>query len=109
MLKNISFFIKLLLLTLLLIDNLNAEELTIIPLKKPFLDKITEQKKIVQGTIRPKSKPVQKVENKIISQDNVKPKPKPLKGDKKKKTEVVEKIVKKIEILENKEVKKKKT
>jgi len=46
MLKNISFFIKLILLSLLFIGSSNAEELTIIPLKKPFLDKITKQKKI---------------------------------------------------------------
>ena len=45
MLKDIPFFIKLLLFTFILINNLKAEELTIIPLKKPFLDKITEQKK----------------------------------------------------------------
>ena len=42
--KNISFYIKLLLLTLLFIDSSNAIELSIIPLKKPILDKITETK-----------------------------------------------------------------
>ena len=61
MLRNISFYIKLLLLTLLFTGNLNAIELSIIPLKKPILDKITKQKKIVQGTLRPKPKPIQKI------------------------------------------------
>ena len=64
MLKNISFYIKLLLLTLLFVDNLSAIELSIIPLKKPILDKITEQSKLVQSIIRPKSKPIKKVEKK---------------------------------------------
>jgi len=104
--KNKSFIIRLLLLTLLLINYSNADELTIIPLKKPFLDKVTEQKKIVQGTIRPESKPIKKIKDKEISQDNIKPKPKPLKNDKKKKTKIVEKEIKKIEIFENKEVEK---
>ena len=45
MLRNIYFFLKLLTLYLLFIANLYAEELTIIPQKKPVLDKITEQKK----------------------------------------------------------------
>ena len=56
--KNISFYIKLLLLTLLFVDNSNAIELSIIPLKKPFLDKITKESKLAQGIIRPKSKPI---------------------------------------------------
>ena len=85
-----------------------AEELIIIPLKKPFLDKITEQKKIVQGTIRPKSKPIQKTKNKKISEDNIKPKSKPIKNDEKIKTEIAEKVIEKIEISENKEIKKEK-
>ena len=54
MLKNISFYIKLLLLTLLFVDNSNAVELLIVPLKKPILDKITKQSKLAQGVIRPK-------------------------------------------------------
>ena len=108
MLKNISFFIKLLLLTLLFTGNSNAEELTITPLKKPFLDKITEQKKIMQGILRPKSKPIQKIESKKISEGIIKPKSKPTKNDEKIKTEIVEKVIKNIEVLENKEAEKEK-
>jgi hypothetical protein len=69
MLKNISFYIKLLLLTLLFMDNSNSIELSIIPLKKPLLDKITQQKKITQGIIRPKSKPIKKIEKKKLSNE----------------------------------------
>jgi len=81
MLRNISFYIKLLLLSLLFIGNSNSVELSIIPLEKPFLDKITKQNKIIQGIIRPKSKPVLEEiakQNKII-QDIIKPKSKPIK------------------------------
>ena len=108
MLKNISFFIKLLLLTMLFIGNSNAEELTIIPQKKPFLDKITEKKNIVQGIIKPKSKPIQKIKDKKISEGTIKPKSKPTKNDEKIKTEIVEKVIKNTEVLENKEVEKEK-
>ena len=71
MLKNISFYIKLLLLTLLFIDNSNAIELSIIPLKKPILDKITKQKKLAQGIRRPKSKPSAKIEKKKLSNERL--------------------------------------
>jgi len=54
MLKNISFYIKLLLLSLILMGSSYAVELSIIPLKKPILDKITKQNKITQGIIRTK-------------------------------------------------------
>ena len=91
---------------MLFIGNSNAEELTIIPQKKPFLDKITEKKNIVQGIIKPKSKPIQKIKDKKISEGTIKPKSKPFKNDEKIKTKIVEKVTKDIEILENKEVKK---
>ena len=67
MLRNISFYIKILLLTLLFIGKSNSIELQIIPLKKPFLDKITEQKKLTRGIIRPKSKPIKEVEKQKTS------------------------------------------
>ena len=46
MLKNILFFIKLLLLILLFLGKSNAIELSLIPLKKPILDNITKEKKL---------------------------------------------------------------
>ena len=49
MLRDTSFYIKLLLLTLLFIGNSNSIELSIIPLKKPILDKATKQSKLDQG------------------------------------------------------------
>ena len=73
MLRNIYFFLKSLTLILLFISNLCAEELTIIPLKKPVLDKIIEQQKIIQGVIRPKPKPTQKINNEQVSEDIIKP------------------------------------
>ena len=99
MLKNKSFYIKLLLLTLLFVNNSKAIELSIIPLKKPILDKITKQNKIVQGIIRPKSKPIKKIEKQKLSKEIVKPESKPSKQTKKKVAKVVEKKVKKIYFL----------
>jgi soluble lytic murein transglycosylase len=52
MLKNIFFFIKTLLIIFILIGNLYALELTIIPLKKPILDK-----KSTVDILKPKPKP----------------------------------------------------
>ncbi len=95
MLKNISFYIKLLLLTLLLVDNSNAIELSIIPLKKPILDKITKQSKLTQGIIRPKSKPIKKVEEQKISKEILSPKSKPSKKIKKSIAKTVEKKIQK--------------
>jgi soluble lytic murein transglycosylase len=93
MLKNISFYIKLLLLTLLFVDSSNAIELSIIPLKKPILDKITEQNKLAQGIIRPKSKPIKKIVKQKTSNEILSPKSKPSKKIKKTITKTVEKKI----------------
>ena len=45
MLRKIFFFIKSLLLSLIMIGNLYAAELSIIPLKKPILDKKIQKMK----------------------------------------------------------------
>ena len=95
MVKNISFYIKLLLLILLFEDNSNAKELSIIPLKKPILDKITKQSKLTQGIIRPKSKPIKKVEKQKTSNEILSPKSKPSKKIKKIIIKTVEKKIKK--------------
>jgi len=68
------------------VGNLYAIEISIIPLKKPILDKETKSKKISQGILIPKSKPSKKVEKikTIIVKKKVKsinflvPKSKPL-------------------------------
>ena len=91
MLRNISFYIKLLLLSLLFIGSSKSIELFIIPLKKPILDQITKEKKITQGIIRPKSKPIKKVEKQKIYGEIIKPESKPTKKTKKKLTKVIEK------------------
>ena len=66
-------------------DNSNAIELSIIPLKKPILDKITKQSKLDQGIIRPKSKPIKKLEKLKLSKKITKPEAKPSKKIEKKK------------------------
>ena len=99
MLKDKSFYIKLLLLTLLFIGNSNSIELTIIPSKKPILDKITKQSKLDQGIIRPESKPIKKVEKQKLSEEIIKPESKPSKQTKKIVTKIIEKKVKKIDFL----------
>jgi soluble lytic murein transglycosylase len=76
MIRNIFFFIKLIALILICISNLNAEEISIIPIKKPILDKIIKEQKITQGIIRPKIKPRKEVEQKI-SENIIKPPLKP--------------------------------
>ena len=97
--KNTFFLTKILLVILLLIPNLYAEELTIIPLKKPVLDKAVEQQKISQGIIRPKSKPIKIEKKQKILQTVTKPKSKPIKKPTKITTEIVKKIEKKINFL----------
>ena len=79
MTRNIFFFLKSISLVLILTANLYAEELTIIPIKKPILDKITKQQKLTQGILRPKSKPIKKIENKKISTEIIIPEAKPIK------------------------------
>ena len=98
MLRDISFYIKLLLLTLLFIGNSNSVELSIIPLKKPILDKITKQSKLDQGIIRPKSKPIKIVEKQKLSEVIVKPESKPSKQSKEIVLKIIEKKVKKVYI-----------
>jgi soluble lytic murein transglycosylase len=60
--RNIIFFIKTLLLSIIIMGNLYAVEISIIPLKKPILDKKTQNEKIPQSILKPKPKPSQKNE-----------------------------------------------
>ena len=89
--KNTFFLTNTLLVILFLIPKLYAEELTIIPLKKPILDKAIEQKKISQGVIRPKSKPIKIKEEQKITQTVTKPV--------KKSTKISTNIIKKVDFL----------
>ena len=102
MTRNIFFFLKLITLILIFNTNIQAEELTIIPAKKPIFDKITTQQKLTQGILRPKSKPIIEKENKKISTDIIKPETKPTKDKEKK---VTENVKEKIETTENKDTK----
>ncbi|MDC1278864.1 lytic transglycosylase domain-containing protein [Candidatus Pelagibacter ubique] len=66
--RKIIFFIKSLLLSLVIIGNIFAAEISIIPLKKPILDEEVKRQKISQGILKPKPKPLQKKEEvKIIT------------------------------------------
>jgi len=56
------FFIKSLLLSLVIIGNVFAAEITIIPLKKPILGEAAQRESISQGILKPKSKPSKKIE-----------------------------------------------
>ena len=60
--RKIFFFIKSLLLSLIIIGNVFAAEISIIPLKKPILNEEAQSKKISQGILKPKSKPSKKKE-----------------------------------------------
>ena len=103
MLKNIYFIIKPILLILIFITNSYAEELTIIPLKKPILDKITKEKKLTQGILKPKSKPIENKIDQKISQETIKPKTKPSKEQVTKAVKEIEKKI--INTVEKKEKK----
>ena len=80
--RNIFFFIKSLLLSSIVIGNLYAAEISIIPLKKPIFDNEASSEMVSQGILKPKSKPSKKI--KKIVKKNVKkinflfPKSKPI-------------------------------
>ena len=66
--RKIIFFIRSLLLSLVIIGNIFAAEISIIPLKKPILDEEVKKQKISQGILKPKPKPSQKKEEvKIVT------------------------------------------
>jgi soluble lytic murein transglycosylase len=100
--KNISLFVKLIILISLIVTKSYGDELLLIPLKKPVLDKITEQQKITQGIIRPKSKPIKKIEDQKLTQNSIKPKSKPIKNIEEDKSKVVDGVIKEIEIIPKK-------
>tara|TARA_B110001452_G_scaffold215741_1_gene186972 strand:- start:7 stop:2313 length:2307 start_codon:yes stop_codon:yes gene_type:complete len=95
MTRNIFFFLQLITLIFTLIANSYAEELLIIPIKKPILDKITKEQKLIQGILRPKSKPIVKTLNNELSKTVIIPQIKPSKKIEKKETKKIEKKNKK--------------
>ncbi len=84
--RNIFFFIKSLLLSSIIIGNLYAAEISIIPLKKPILSEESQSQKTSQSILKPKSKPSKKikktitktVEKKIQKNNSIIPRNKPL-------------------------------
>ena len=79
--KKISFFINTIIVFLLTFNCLVALELTIIPQKKPVLDKTIKEKKISKNIIKPKKKPVldKAIKEKKISKNIIRPQKKPIK------------------------------
>ena len=60
--RKIIFFIRSLLLSLVIIGNVLVAEISIIPVKKPILNEEVKREKISQGILKPKPKPSQKKE-----------------------------------------------
>ena len=60
--RKIIFFIRSLLLSLVITGNVLAAEISIIPVKKPILNEEVKREKISQGILKPKPKPSQKKE-----------------------------------------------
>ena len=79
--KKISFLINTIIVFLLTFNCLVALELTIIPQKKPVLDKAIKEKKISQNIIKPQKKPVldKAIKEKKVSKNIIKPLKKPIK------------------------------
>ena len=69
MTRFIFFLTKLVSLILILTVTAVAVNLSIIPQKKPILDKETQQQKLTQGIIKPKPKPIKEQANKKISKE----------------------------------------
>ena len=93
MLKNIIFFLKTVIVFFLFITNLYADQVSIIPLKKPILDEVTKNQKLTQGILKPIPKPQKKVKKEELTKKTIKPELKPAQDTKEKKlsTKVVEK------------------
>ena len=87
MTRYIFFLTKLVSLILILTVSAIAVDISIIPLKKPILDKETQQQKLTQGIIKPKPKPIKEQANKKLTKEIIKPEVKPSKKiEKKQKT-----------------------
>ena len=71
MLKKLIFYISFSFLTICNYSELRAEVKNFIPIKKPLLDKITLENKLIQGILKPKPKPVKNIENKNFSKTNI--------------------------------------
>ena len=67
--KKISLVARIIIIYLFSYTANFAAETVIIPLKKPILDKITKQKKLTQGIIKPKSKPIKEVKEQKLSNE----------------------------------------
>jgi len=92
MTRYIFFLTKLVSLILILTVSAIAVDISIIPVKKPILDKETQQQKLTQGIIKPKPKPIKEQENKKLSKKIIKPEVKPSKKIEKKQSKEIAQI-----------------
>ena len=78
MFKKLIFYISFSFLIIYNYSELYAEVKNIIPLKKPFLDKITIENKLTQGILKPLAKPNKDKEKiktvEIVKKKKIKPK-----------------------------------
>jgi soluble lytic murein transglycosylase len=76
--KKISFLLKITTLVLIVNSLVFAEEIIIIPLKKPVLSTEDREKKVTQNIIKPSPKPIKKKLNeKIVTNEDIVPLAKP--------------------------------
>jgi soluble lytic murein transglycosylase len=94
--KKISFLLKITLVVLTLNSYVLAEEIKIIPIKKPTLIQEIKEKKITQNILKPAPKPKKKVlKKKVILEKKITPESKP-KEEKIKTTKIEEKDSQKV-------------
>jgi len=90
--KKISIFFHIFVVFLLFYSYSQAEEIKILPLKKPLLTKEIIKKKISKNIIKPKKKPTKKVVVKEVTKDQkIKPQKKPIQKEKKEEKNIVDK------------------
>ena len=90
--KRISFIFHIFIVFLLFSSYSQTAELKIIPLKKPLLTKEIIEDKISKNIIKPKKKPIKKINEEDIAKDEkIKPEKKPIKKEEKEEITIVDK------------------
>ena len=101
--KQISFFINIIIIFLLLSEISYTAEVSIVPLKKPILDNKIKEEKLSKNIIKPKNKPTlnKKVKEEKLSKSAIVPEEKPKQKiiKKEEKTKIVKKQKKIINLL----------
>ena len=101
--KQISFFINIIIIFLLLSEISYTAEVSIVPLKKPILNKKIKEEKLSKNIIKPKNKPTlnKEVKEEKLSKSAIVPEEKPKQKiiKKEEKTKIVKKQKKQINLL----------